>query len=206
MAQPSNILSPNPQPSAWDGVRDDGSVSIVIAGRDRSTRQAARLNFLHANPLGMDDETLATTREAEIARRRAYWSEPKRHPKRHPVHPASNQLRMILLMVGIIFLVRFGLRSMFGYMVKNPILFCIPAAALLAFGIPRDMRRRCRDRLVYAITDCACPDCGYALMGLMNSGKPGFVGPGPSACPECGSAWPMVPPPVPSGYGEPPKQ
>lgn len=42
-----------------------------------------------------------------------------------------------------------------------------------------------------------CPDCGYALAGAPAGVAPerldGFD-PGPRVCPECGSAWPLVPP------------
>lgn len=44
----------------------------------------------------------------------------------------------------------------------------------------------------------ACPDCGYDLCSLPNGIGPSHLGgvhSGPATCPECGAAWPMIPPP-----------
>jgi rRNA maturation protein Nop10 len=44
-----------------------------------------------------------------------------------------------------------------------------------------------------------CPDCGYRLAETQPAFPPAEclgVWFGPRACPECGSAWPMIPPPV----------
>ena len=41
----------------------------------------------------------------------------------------------------------------------------------------------------------SCPQCSYALTGL-SDGVP-HTGSGPSACPECGTRWPLVPPALP---------
>ncbi|CAG1005443.1 hypothetical protein PHYC_03231 [Phycisphaerales bacterium] len=44
-----------------------------------------------------------------------------------------------------------------------------------------------------------CPDCGYRLFDLrceINLDEIHGLWIGPRACPECGSPWPMVPPPV----------
>ncbi len=49
-----------------------------------------------------------------------------------------------------------------------------------------------------AIDMTTCPDCGYGLTGVPSAIPTERIGldVGPSACPECGCAWPLVPPPV----------
>lgn len=47
-----------------------------------------------------------------------------------------------------------------------------------------------------------CPDCRYDLTGLPDAiptDSTGGIRTGPRKCPECGAAWPLVPPPVPGG-------
>lgn len=55
-------------------------------------------------------------------------------------------------------------------------------------------------RLVRALRQLQCPDCGYDLRSSPTvEGRPPTVI-GPSMCSECGSPWPLVPPP---NAGEP---
>jgi hypothetical protein len=59
-------------------------------------------------------------------------------------------------------------------------------------------RRRVRGRLRLALSRRCCPDCGYDLRGLDAALPPSMLGGtdvGPDLCPECGSPWPLVPPP-----------
>jgi hypothetical protein len=55
-------------------------------------------------------------------------------------------------------------------------------------------RRRLRARILHR----CCPDCGYSLEGLPETIDLGVVGirVGPAHCPECGSLWPLLPPPA----------
>jgi hypothetical protein len=60
-------------------------------------------------------------------------------------------------------------------------------------------RRRVRGRLRDALSLRSCPDCGYDLKGHDPALPPGMLGStdvGPALCPECGSPWPLVPPPT----------
>lgn len=59
---------------------------------------------------------------------------------------------------------------------------------IILYQIPRRIRTRAR----HAIESSVCPDCGYDLANLC---LPDTQNPlGPSACPECGVGWPLVPP------------
>jgi hypothetical protein len=66
----------------------------------------------------------------------------------------------------------------------------------LVFSIRRG---RARGRLRLALSGRRCADCGYDLRGL-DPALPAKLldgtDVGPVACPECGSPWPLVPPPV----------
>jgi hypothetical protein len=58
---------------------------------------------------------------------------------------------------------------------------------------------RRRKRLRGALAQVNCPDCGYDLRdcapAIAREGLGGFFI-GPERCPECGSLWPLLPPPV----------
>ena len=47
---------------------------------------------------------------------------------------------------------------------------------------------RRRQRTEEALLDALCPDCGYQVAETVET-------PGPPHCPECGTMWPLVPPP-----------
>lgn len=64
-------------------------------------------------------------------------------------------------------------------------------------------RSSLHSRLASALSHRHCPDCGYSLRGVPSGLDPDlFDGPdpGPKRCPECGVAWPLLPPPPLSPY------
>jgi hypothetical protein len=66
--------------------------------------------------------------------------------------------------------------------------------------------RRLRRRLLRALNERVCPNCWYDLVSLPPALEPKLTGgysTGPSRCPECGSPWPLLPPPVAEGPGAP---
>jgi hypothetical protein len=75
----------------------------------------------------------------------------------------------------------------------------IAAAGLLLW------RWRPRGRLFRALSRRHCPDCRYDLRGLEAGLDPAALGRdiGPRACPECGAAWPLLPPPPPVEHAIP---
>ncbi len=54
-------------------------------------------------------------------------------------------------------------------------------------------------RVWRALSEPACPRCGYDLSGLdpLGTFASHGVATGPDACPECGTPWPLVPPAMP---------
>lgn len=51
-----------------------------------------------------------------------------------------------------------------------------------------------------ALSARQCPDCSYMLAGIPNAIDPALLNglhTGPARCPECGTHWPLVPPPIP---------
>jgi hypothetical protein len=75
------------------------------------------------------------------------------------------------------------------------ILFILIAVLVIDLsGIKRLVRRARR-----ALERGECPDCGYELggtKGFVLSDAAGDLNIGPRRCPECGSPWPLLPPPV----------
>src|SRR5690606_39549887 len=56
-----------------------------------------------------------------------------------------------------------------------------------------------RRRTLRRLDSLSCPDCGYSLHSAPNAIDPARLGglpSGPVACPECGSPWPLIPPPT----------
>lgn len=52
-----------------------------------------------------------------------------------------------------------------------------------------------------SLSQAQCPDCSYTLAAIPNAIDPALlngISTGPARCPECGTHWPLVPPPVPS--------
>lgn len=82
----------------------------------------------------------------------------------------------------------------FPHVLLVPLLIVFFAARRgLGFGTTAVLRRTLRDR--------CCPDCGYDLVTVKPAFEPSMLHViGPRACPECGSPWPLVPPP---NAGEP---
>jgi hypothetical protein len=68
----------------------------------------------------------------------------------------------------------------------------VPVLTHFYFGL------RIRRRLRGALARVSCPDCGYDLRGLapaVSRAQLDGVSTGPERCPECGSLWPLIPPP-----------
>ncbi len=80
-----------------------------------------------------------------------------------------------------------------GAMVGTAAIVIISAATFSYLHEQRQKRSRaCMSRWLA----CRCPACSYELEGLdhIPPAQVAFVELGPSACPECGVAWPLVPP------------
>ena len=62
--------------------------------------------------------------------------------------------------------------------------------------------RAIRARLLASLNTAACPDCAYDLASTFYADDPRRHTPwaAPRRCPECGSPWPLIPPPIPSHH------
>jgi len=63
------------------------------------------------------------------------------------------------------------------------------------YGVKRVLGFGTTSRLMRAMHSYACPDCGYLLVTSEFSGSRRLRLIGPRWCTECGSIWPLVPPP-----------
>lgn len=120
------------------------------------------------------DSAAASAALGEIAARRVFWSK-----------QLVTQWRLVRT-PGFIILVIATVLALWIV----PVLGCVTLVLLLVvitFGFAVSSKfAHDRDRLLAAIHEGVCPDCGYAVARDI----PG----GPDACSECGSPWPLVPP------------
>lgn len=73
---------------------------------------------------------------------------------------------------------------------SSPSVFLIVGGSLGFSWSGSAIRKHLKGRLVASAAQKACGDCGYLL-------EAGGEGIGPARCSECGSPWPLVPPPIP---------
>lgn len=71
---------------------------------------------------------------------------------------------------------------------------------ILYYATKRTLGFGTTSRLRRALGSGVCPDCGYSLVTAAFSGSERLKLIGPKRCAECGSKWPLVPPP---NAGEP---
>ncbi len=77
--------------------------------------------------------------------------------------------------------------------------------ALIVLGFVIQMRRSRRKREAFRghFMHGRCPQCAYQIATPTTNAPPQAWMPiGPRICPECGAAWPLVPPPFPEGHGQ----
>lgn len=93
---------------------------------------------------------------------------------------------LIMFIAGAVLAATLGWESVFLFM---PLL-------LLTLFIAR--KPKVGSGLQEALRLGLCPDCGYDLSGAPRAVHPSLVGVdmGPERCPECGTDWPCLPPPV----------
>lgn len=161
----------------------------------RQTR-ARRAAALLGTPL--DDESLRAAGE-ELARRRAAWSKPfddlptqtSAAPTWGLVFTPKLWVIAIAAMLGVsIFSVSSRGSSSLPFIMVNA-LWAIPSYSL----------RSSIKRLTVCAANGRCPDCNYTLKGVparvLGAGEV-RLDLGPKRCPECGSPWPLIPPPAPN--------
>ncbi len=138
----------------------------------------------------------------DIRRRRRSWPkllEPaaSAEPPTSPWLRDWRESRLSVAAVALIGIVYYALHATLGLILLGL------AVMVLVFL----WRRSRRTRLRRALKRRLCPDCGYNLRGCPSGLDPGLLGldPGPRRCPECGSAWPLLPPrPTPPPPSPPP--
>lgn len=106
---------------------------------------------------------------------------------------ASQWIGVAFMMIGHV-AVGFVSRSGFVGPFRSLSMICVIAALWIVVLGVRVPIRRIRKRLLAALTDRACPECGYDLRSLTEVADPIIAALGPRACPECGVRWPLVPP------------
>lgn len=158
--------------SLWDVSR------VVEVGAVRSMSPRERLDARARTGLRARTAESADASEAlkEIEARGVFWSK-----------QLATQRRLIRT-PGFIILVSVVVLAILLVPGCGCVAISVPLV-VLAFGAAIHSKfAHDRDRLLAAIHEGVCPDCGYAVARDI----PG----GPEACSECGSPWPLVPPEI----------
>ncbi len=154
---------------------------------------APHAHLMDAGP-GMPSDTVLAE---EMLRRWSYW--------RPRLHGTPNAMRVAQVIVAFTVLAAWpaGCTLQVAAGMPRPVsvglILGIGLTAAAIFGMSAQSMHRRLIRLRRDLEDGLCPDCGYDLSSV----RPGIeLGPeknlrtGPARCPECGSPWPMLPPPV----------
>lgn len=119
----------------------------------------------------------------DLEKRRSRWGHlhPVAQQRRFPVKRLLAGLVVALLGAVVVFLF-------------SPLMSFLGLLLIIPFLIVDD--RPATDRAQLDVT--TCPDCRYGLTGVPPAIPVDRAGldSGPQACPECGCAWPLVPPPA----------
>jgi len=123
--------------------------------------------------------------EREIVKRRNQWL-----------------ARWASVMIDHDFATKFNTMATFGSEASSFATMIWAPIFVMYYGVKRAAGFGTTSRLRRALRDGECPDCGYSLImtKIVFGQTPNLRLIGPQACPECGSAWPCVPPP---NAGEP---
>lgn len=188
------------EPSAWERLVIDGELPGAAATLARVERfdifaQAARAGDGHR--LAFDGHELAE----EHRRRVVYWTKvmgPESfESERGGRRVASQRVLITVAALAVISGASFGLGLGAGLVTLGGsaiVSMALVIAWLTGWMSPID------DSLWARFESGRCPSCGYDLRALacpIPLTLTGGVDLGPARCPECGSAWPLVPPPVP---------
>ena len=203
----------------WDKLPATLSARDMSSGMDRgavtSVRQMRRTDPFEEATYGLSDASLARSSEwldgplrEVLSDRVSYWRTYRGLQGR-----VGRCLANVLAAMAS--LVTWGAR---GYVRGGGIVSFVVAAALLlllgpiaGFAIVLVImlmgelaRRTSTPRVARALLRGRCGDCGYQLLQPEEIREDiCHYHPGPRRCPECGVAWPLVPPPAP-GEGAPP--
>jgi hypothetical protein len=198
--EPMEPPATHPKPGPWDRLPWSSSyrprgVSLArfqLASRTREFESAARGRL--APEIGRE---LAI----DYARRTAYWrrnlpvvssESPRPSGFSSPLGVADIVFWALLIPAWVVVL----------WLDNQSWLLWLIFAAIIALVFIRGRRQNLAASLMDAIEHRACPACGYDLNGSPDGIEPDLVldtRTGPRVCPECGTPWPLLPPPAPGG-------
>lgn len=184
-----------------DELIDDDSLSRAERRRVRRIGLVEQAGLRGDGPAA---ERTSGTETAELTVRLQFWAGPSAvHPRRvllRGMGPGGQRVVRGVLYAGLAALVIYSYAGGSGVHVA----LLLSLVVLKMVHDVQDQRRYGSLRL--AVVNRRCPDCGYDLKGAKDGVDPRRVGGlrvGPSCCPECGGAWPLLPPPVPGRFAAP---
>jgi len=189
--------------SPWDQLREEraaptlrllfGEPRWVIRAREARRVDAFERGHLELAAVGRLSDPARLSRE--LGERVAYWSA-GRPVRPQPGHLPAEIARAVVL-YGLIILGGLALAML---LLAGLAWIILPVAAVLWVLRRLIVQRGLQARLNLALGGRRCPGCRYDLSDSPPGLPPQSLNgqwPGPRRCPECGSAWPLIPPPVP---------
>jgi hypothetical protein len=192
---------------------EDRRIAGVRYVREFPVRRVLRLTPLaSADPHAPSSKTSQATLDEAIVScaavldaRNSHW---QKVPKKQrildfkiPYTPRQAALQILIGAVMCVFFLSNFTRGLFS---GGLLSFARIAMLYLAIGFLFTSRRTGQNADAARLRGC-CPDCDFSLAGLerplplrtlTHEGRPLDIG--PALCPECGTHWPLIPPPTPA--------
>jgi hypothetical protein len=190
------LLTCEGEPGWWDrqGLRPTHSHSINASKNIR--RLLDRVETVERVRLYECAEEERRAIGAELAARIAWWTPPEKTPPEvdGPVRDAMTPPNGIGVLAWLLFTGVAGAAggALVGVLVGVVLLVVVVGLVKRSLGLGIRKSRCLSDRI--------CPECGYELGGHADGVEAAMIGGvrvGPAKCPECGVAWPLVPPSIP---------
>lgn len=144
--------------------------------------------------VGRADDARALSRE--LRARIDYWSEGGASRSREMPTLAAELSALLVARLIVVF----GAIALAALLLSGLIWLAVPVVLIAWLIHRRATQRGLLVRLNLALGGRCCPACGYDLSGSVPAIPPEDLEGqwiGPRRCPECGAAWPLLPPPVP---------
>jgi hypothetical protein len=178
---------------AWDRVPVQSRDLREVFADSVEVRRRRRIGEVERARDGLLDDAEVVALAQDLILRQEFWRTRSWRWRLSPKLGALGILRIAF--AGLVLMSGAALMGVF-LIVAVAVLGTLSLVMMILHLFSEALPWTCSKRL----KDGCCANCGYALRGLADAVVPSRihgVAIGPERCPECGMAWPLVPPPMP---------